>query len=381
MQRELRWLEHVGMKVLIAMDKYKGSLTAMQAGEAVAAALRRVWPEAECALCPIADGGEGTTDTLIAVLHGERVAVAVHDAQGRMVEAIYGMTSDGTAIMEMSVASGLAMVSDLPLDPWTASTAGTGEMMLDAIRREATRIIIGIGGSATNEAGVGMAQVLGFRFLDEGGNVIELLPAELERVMAIEPSTMTMPEVLVACDVDNPLLGPRGASHVYGPQKGVKDVGANDKRLRRMADLVARDLGCDHRDEPGAGAAGGLGFGLMSFCKAKLVSGFDLIADVTKLEQHIAACDLVITGEGKVDSQTLHGKGPAGVAEMARRHGKPVVAIAGAVEDSPAVRAKFDEAWAVKPAEMPLAEAMRRGAELIEETVVRHAARLRELVL
>ena len=369
------------MKVLIAMDKYKGSLTAMQAGEAVAAALRRVWPEAECALCPIADGGEGTTDTLIAVLHGERVAVAVHDAQGRMVEAIYGMTSDGTAIMEMSVASGLAMVSDLPLDPWTASTAGTGEMMLDAIRREATRIIIGIGGSATNEAGVGMAQVLGFRFLDDGGNVIELLPAELERVMAIEPSTMTMPEVLVACDVDNPLLGPRGASHVYGPQKGVTDVSAFDERLRGIADLVARDLGCDHRDEPGAGAAGGLGFGLMSFCKAKLVSGFDLVADVTKLEQHIAACDLVITGEGKVDSQTLHGKGPAGVAEMARRHGKPVVAIAGAVEDSPAVRAKFDEAWAVKPAEMPLAEAMRRGAELIEETVVRHAARLRELVL
>lgn len=369
------------MKVLIAMDKYKGSLTAVQAGEAVAAALHRAWPEAECTLCPIADGGEGTTDTLIAVLHGERVTVVVHDAQGRLVDASYGMTSDGTAIMEMSVASGLAMVSDLPLDPRTASTAGTGEMMLDAIQRGATRIIIGIGGSATNEAGVGMSQVLGFRFLDDGGKVVDDLPAELERVTAIDSSSLTMPEVLVACDVDNPLLGPRGASHVYGPQKGVKDVSEFDERLRRVADLVARDLHCDHRDKPGAGAAGGLGFGLMSFCKAKLVSGFDLVADVTKLEQHIAACDLVITGEGKVDSQTLHGKGPAGVAEMARRHGKPVVAIAGAVEDSPAVRAKFDEAYAVKPAEMPLAEAMRRGAELIEETVVRHAARLRELVL
>ncbi|MBL9144323.1 MAG: glycerate kinase [Verrucomicrobiaceae bacterium] len=369
------------MKVLIAMDKYKGSLTAVQAGEAVAAALHRAWPEAECTLCPIADGGEGTTDTLIAVLHGERVAVLVHDAQGRLVDANYGMTGDGTAIMEMSVASGLAMVSDLPLDPRTASTAGTGEMMLDAIRRGATRIIIGIGGSATNEAGVGMAQVLGFRFLDDGGMAVDHLPAELERVVAIDPSALRMPEVLVACDVDNPLLGPRGASHVYGPQKGVKDVNEFDERLRRVADLVARDLDCDHRDEPGAGAAGGLGFGLMSFCKAKLVSGFDLVADVTKLEQQIAACDLVITGEGKVDSQTLHGKGPVGVAEMARRHGKPVVAIAGAVEDSPAVRAKFDEAYAVKPTEMPLAEAMRRGAELIQETVVRHAARLRELVL
>ena len=369
------------MKVLIAMDKYKGSLTAVQACEAVASALRRALPEVECALCPIADGGEGTTDTLVAVLQGECITLPVRDAQGRVVKASYGLTADGTAIMEMSVASGLAMVSDLPLDPFTASTAGTGEMLLDAIQRGVTRVIIGIGGSATNEAGVGMAQVLGFRFVDDEGLAIERLPAELERVASIHPSPLLMPEVLVACDVDNPLLGPRGASHVYGPQKGVQDVEAFDERLRRVVDLVARDLGCDHRDEPGAGAAGGLGFGLMSFCKAKLMSGFDLVADATKLEQHIAASDLVITGEGKVDSQTLHGKGPAGVAEMARRHGKPVVAIAGAVEDSPAVRAKFDEAWAVKPAEMPLAEAMQRGAELIEETVVRHAARLRELVL
>jgi glycerate kinase len=332
-------------------------------------------------LCPIADGGEGTTEALTAALNGNWMQAEVRDAHDRIAIASYGFTSDGTAIMEMSKASGLAMVSDLPLNPVAASTAGTGEMMRDAIERGAKRVIIGIGGSATNDAGTGMASALGYRFLDAESQAVTALPEKLESVVKIEPSKLAMPEVLVACDVDNPLLGEKGATRVYGPQKGAHDFEFFESRLTRIADLVQRDLGSDHREVPGAGAAGGLGFGLMSFCDAKLVSGFDLIADVIHLEEHIADCDLVITGEGRVDAQTLHGKGPAGVAELARKHGKPVVAIAGAVQDEAAVLTRFDAAWAVKPSEMPLAEAMQRGAELIEETVVRHAARLRELVL
>lgn len=353
------------MKVLIAMDKYKGSLTAVQAGQAVQRGLARAWPEAEAEVCPIADGGEGTTEALVDVLEAEWVTVQVQDAIGRPVEARYGLTRDGIAIMEMSAASGLALVSDQPLQPERASTYGTGEMMRDAMRRGAHKIIIGIGGSATNDGGRGMAEAMGFRF-SEG---------------RIDRPELPECEVVVACDVDNPLLGEKGATRIYGRQKGVQDFGAFESRLQALADAVTRDLGVDHRDVPGAGAAGGLGFGLMSFCQARLMSGFDLVAEVTRLEDRVRAADLVMTGEGRVDSQTLHGKGPAGVAQMARKHGRKVIAIAGAVEDSDAVRECFDLAYGVKPADMPLAEAMRRGAELIEETVVQHAGRFRELVL
>lgn len=353
------------MKVLIAMDKYKGSLTAVQAGEAVQRGLARGWPEAQSEVCPIADGGEGTTEALVAALAADWVVVPVTDAIGRPIEARYGLTRDGVAIMEMSAASGLAQVSDQPLQPDVASTYGTGMMMRDAMQRGARKIIIGIGGSATNDGGRGMAEALGYRF----------------RELGIIRPPMPECEVLVACDVDNPLLGEKGATRVYGAQKGVKDFEAFEQRLKELADSVAIDLGVDYRNVPGAGAAGGLGFGLMSFCDARLMSGFDLVAEVTQLEARIQSAHLVITGEGRVDAQTLHGKGPAGVAQMARKHGKPVIAIAGAVEDSEGVRERFDLAYGVKPAEMPLAEAMQRGAELIEETVVQHAGRFRERLL
>ena len=353
------------MRVLIAMDKYKGCLSAVQAGEAVERGLQRALPGVETTLCPIADGGEGFTDTLVAALSAEWMEVPVQDAIGRPVVARYGLTKDGVAVMEMSAASGLAMVSDQPLQPQIASTFGTGQMMRDAIQRGARKIIIGIGGSATNDGGRGMAEALGFVFSE----------TDITR-----PAPMPC-EVLVACDVDNPLLGERGATRVYGAQKGVQDFDFFETRMRAFADLVTSALGVDHRNEPGAGAAGGLGFGLMSFCQARLISGFDLVADITQLEARMAEADLVITGEGKVDGQTLHGKGPAGVAEMARRHGKPIIAVAGMVEDSPAVRARFDLALSVKPEAMPLAEAIQRGEELIEETVAQHAAQFREHVL
>ena len=363
------------MKILIAMDKFKGSLTATQAGEAVARGLHPL----PCDLCPIADGGEGTCEAIVTATGGRWQEVELNDAIGRPATARYGVCPNGDAVMEMSAASGLAQVADQPLTPQRASTHGTGTMMRNAMDLGARRIIIGIGGSATNDGGIGMAQALGYRFLDDKGEQVTSLPEHFEKVASIEPGSLKMPEILVACDVDNPLLGERGATLVYGPQKGVTDHAFFEARLQKLADLILRDLGLDHRDEPGAGAAGGLGFGLMSFCNARLVSGFDLIAEVTGLEGRMAQATLVVTGEGRVDSQTLFGKGPAGVAEMARKRGLPVIAVAGAVEDSPAVRAKFDEAYAVKPETMPLAEAMRRGAELIEETVVRHADRFREL--
>lgn len=371
------------MRILLALDKFKGSLTAKQASEAVTRGLRRAGLDGEIEMCPIADGGEGFTEAVLTALGGEWCDVAVHDAQGREVTARYGMIQHAghkEAVMEMSAASGLAMVSDLPLNPLTASTRGTGEMMRHAIEQGAKRILIGIGGSATNDGGTGMAVALGCRFLDEQGTEVRDLPAELERVQRIETPDKLGCEVIVACDVSNPLLGDHGCAAVYGPQKGVHDVAFFDNRLRRLAAMVVRDLGCDHREESGAGAAGGLGFGLMSFCNAKLQSGFDLVAGITELRDRIAKADLVITGEGRLDGQTLHGKGPIGVAAMARLLGKRVVGVGGMVEDNETLRASFDALFAVKPPDMPIPEAIARAAELLEETVARHADSLTALV-
>lgn len=371
------------MRILLALDKFKGSLTAKQASDAVTGGLRRGGFGGEVAVCPIADGGEGFTEAVLTALGGGWCETSVHDAQGREVTARYGLIEhEGhtEAIMEMSAASGLAMVSDLPLNPLTATTRGTGEMMLDARRRGARRILIGIGGSATNDGGTGMAAELGWRFLDAQGNAVVNLPADLERVERIERGPAFGCEVIVACDVINPLLGDHGCSAVYGPQKGVTDVERFDNRLRRLAAMVVRDLGCDCREAPGAGAAGGLGFGLMSFCDARLQSGFDLVAEVTGLRERIMQADLVITGEGRLDAQTLDGKGPIGIAAMARLLGKRVAGIGGVIQDNPTLRASFDLLLAAKPPDMPIPEAIARAADLLEETVARHVDSLTALV-
>jgi glycerate kinase len=360
------------MRILLALDKFKGSLTAKQASDAVARGLRRAGVDAEIELCPIADGGEGFTEAVHTALGGEWVAVPVHDAHGRDVLAHYALiqrNGQTEAVMEMSAASGLAMVSDLPLNPYAASTRGTGEMILQAIERGAERILIGIGGSATNDGGSGMAQVLGYQFLDDREIPVVDLPRELERVRRIAKEHRVACEVVVACDVTNPLLGHEGASQVYGPQKGVKDVAFFENRLTQFADMVQRDLGCDHRNEPGAGAAGGLGFGLMSFCGARLQSGFDLVAEITGLPDRIARADIVITGEGKLDAQTLHGKGPMGVAAMARVQGKRIVGIGGIIDWSDSLRSHFDQLIEAKPAYMGITEAIARAGELLENAV------------
>lgn len=373
------------MRILVAMDKFKGSLTAAGACRAVVRGLIRVFPAAVTGECAIADGGEGTTDAVVAAGGGEMVSLETTDAQGRAITAEYGLVRqvqrggvDVTAVMEMSATAGLVQVSDLPLNPKAAGTRGTGEMIRDALARGVSRIIIGIGGSATNDGGIGMAQALGFVFKDASGQPVENLPAEFERVETIESAPAPRCEVLVACDVRNPLLGDTGATRVYGPQKGVRDFDFFEARLKKLADLVKRDLGIDCRDQPGAGAAGGLGFGLMSFCGGKLVPGFELICSTIGLEAQIASSDLVITGEGKLDGQTLHGKGPVGVAEMARRAGKRVIGIAGVIEESKGLSCAFDLLLQTKPDGMSVAEAMEAGARLVEEKVVASAERIRE---
>jgi glycerate kinase len=360
------------MRLLLALDKFKGSLTAKQASQAILKGLRRAGLDGPIDICPIADGGEGFTEAIVTALGGQWKELMVSDAQGRSIPAKYALIQrDGklVAAMEMSAASGLALVSDLPLDPRTATTRGTGEMMLHALQCGAQRILLGIGGSATNDGGSGMASVLGYQFLDESEGQVTSLPADLEKVHRIAKEHRIPCEVDVACDVTNPLLGEHGATRVYGPQKGVKDIEFFETRLEKLADLVARDLGCDHRNQPGAGAAGGLGFGLLSFCGAELHCGFDLVAEITGLEEKIHAADVVITGEGKLDAQTLHGKGPAGLARMARAAGKKVIGIGGIIDDSPALREAFDGLWQVKPEGMPVKEALARASELLEEAV------------
>lgn len=384
------------MRILIASDKYKGSLTATQVAQTIAGILKEALPEVECDLCPIADGGEGTVEAMVTALGGEWKTVPTQDAQGRPIQAAYGWCGD-QAVMEMSAASGLALVNDLPLIPKTASTYGTGLMLKQALEQGAQRIVIGIGGSATNDGGLGLASALGYRFLDAEGQGVPAVMTEVVRMVTVErqksaqcsalspqttalttsqktkhcePSTEhSLPPILVACDVDNPLLGPKGATRVYGPQKGVSDPAWFEERLEHLADIVSRDLGTDPRDVPGAGAAGGLGWGLMAFCGAQLTNGFDLVADQIGLEARVAKADLIITGEGRLDAQTLHGKGPVGIAQMARRLGKKVIAFAGAVEDSPLLHSHFDFTRATKPADMPLAEAIARAEELLAVAV------------
>lgn len=368
------------MRILIANDKFKGSLASEKTGFHLKKGLQSVFPEAAFDLCPIADGGEGTALAMTTALAGEWVETRTQDAHGRPIQAQFGwIPSSATAAMEMSVASGLAIVQDLELNPLKASTLGTGILLQSALRRGAKRILIGIGGSATNDGGLGVALALGYRFKRQGKDFSPTLETLLDADQLVRPATLPTCEVIVACDVDNPLLGPRGATRVYGPQKGVRDFVWFERRLEHLADLARRDLGADPRGAPGAGAAGGLGFGLMAFLGGRLVSGFDMVATQIGLEARVAAADLVVTGEGRLDEQSLQGKGPVGVARLARRLGKKVVGVAGSVADSAALRTQFDLLIGIKPAAMPLAEAMRRTGELIECAVRAHAAPLRAL--
>lgn len=358
--------------ILVVCDKFKGSLEADGACEALARGFRRANPEAVVLTRPLADGGEGFVSSLHRALGGRPVDVDVHDALGRPVTAAYRMMESAggsLAVMEMSAASGLHRIAPQERDPLGSTTVGTGEMMRHAVLvGGADRIIIGIGGSATNDGGVGMAAALGMRFLDAAGKSLHPSPAVLaDRLAAVDASAMmALPPVVAACDVDSPLLGPSGATRVFGPQKGVEDWMI--PRLETFLERLVRVAGGDAEARtPGSGAAGGLGFGLLRFANARLVPGFELLADLTGLEAEIAAADLVVTGEGSLDFQTLAGKGPAGVAALARKHAKPVMAFCGAADTAVRESGLFDSITALADSGRAHEVLMTRAAEFLEE--------------
>jgi len=368
------------MRILIAPDKFKGSLTAPEAAEAIRKGFLRVWPEAVMKTVPVADGGEGTAEAIRAARGGCWITLEVTGPMGVQVPARYAwIEEEKLAIIEMSEASGLRCVEAGGRDPLRATTYGTGELIANASGRGAKKIIVGLGGSATNDGGMGVAAALGFHFLTSDGEELEPIPSNLLALTRIEPpDALDLPEMVAASDVRNPLLGPRGATATYGPQKGANAqvIKILEQSLENLAEVAALDLGCDFRENPGAGAAGGLGFGLLTFCQATLRPGFEVVAEALDLETAVAASDLIATGEGSLDAQTLEGKAPAGIALLARKHKKPVVAFAGSV----AKDARLDELFdATFPLDQPstLAEAMRDAANLLERAAERAARQIR----
>jgi glycerate kinase len=326
------------MKVVVAPNAFKGTLTAPQAAAAVARGVRQVFPDADIVEVPVADGGDGTAEALVSALHGELRSIRVEGPLGDPVDARFGLVPPGrTAVVELAASSGLALIAPERRDPMRASTYGFGQVLVAA--RESVggvgRVLAGIGGSATNDGGAGMAQALGYRLLDAHGRELERGGAALIRLAAIDLSgfdrVWQTVAVQVACDVSNPLTGPRGASAVYGPQKGADPdmVSRLDEALANFAEVVERYLGRRVRDLPGAGAAGGAGAGLVAFLGAELVPGAPLVVDAAGFDQALQGASLVITGEGRADEQTASGKAPGEVARRAHAAGVPVLLLAG----------------------------------------------------
>ncbi|QDV36673.1 glycerate kinase [Tautonia plasticadhaerens] len=326
------------MRYVIAPDKFKGSLSAVDACRAIALGVRRADDAAEVDEIPMADGGEGTVEALVTALDGTTRTSRVTGPLGPPVEARFGLSGDGrTAFIEMAAASGLVLVPEDRRDPTVATTRGTGELIRAALDVGVDRIVVGIGGSATNDGGAGMAQALGYRLLDAGGDDLGPGGGPLARLDRIDPTgrdpRLDRVELAVACDVTNPLCGPDGASAVYGPQKGAdrEAVDRLDRNLRRLAEVVRRDLGRSVADLPGAGAAGGLGAGLVAFGGGRLERGVELVSRTVGLADRLEGADLCLTAEGSLDEQTAHGKTIAGVALVARDRGCPVIALAGGI--------------------------------------------------
>lgn len=325
------------MKVVIAIDSLKGSLTSMEAGRAIKEGILNVLPETEVIVKPLADGGEGTTEALVEGLGGEMVYVDVHGPLETPVKAGYGLIQEtGTAIMEMAAAAGIIIVGKdkRPLD---ATTYGVGEMIKDAIQRGCRSFIIGIGGSATNDGGIGMLTALGYEFLDKDGNTVGIGAGALKDVASIKADKAVAElkecNFKIACDVTNPLCGTNGATYIYGPQKGVTDDMKDDldAAMANYAAVTKACIGTDHLNSEGAGAAGGLGFAFLSYLGADLQPGIELVLDAVEMEKTMEGADLVFTGEGRLDYQTAMGKAPVGIAKLAKKHGAKVIALAGAI--------------------------------------------------
>lgn len=387
------------MKVVIAMDSFKGSMTSLEAGNAAKRGILQIQPDADVVIKPLADGGEGTVDALIEGMQGSRIEIFVSDPLGRPTKCIYGILPDGTAVMEMAQAAGITKLSEDERNPLVTSTYGVGEMIADAIVKGCRRFVIGIGGSATNDGGMGMLSALGYTFLDRNGQVVKQGAQALSTISEIR-TEQVLPELVecefkIACDVDNPLCGINGATYIYGPQKGLKkDLCQNvDEGMRQYAKVVenycldtkSKEIrlnkieresnGTFYVDYPGAGAAGGLGFAFLTFLQGELVSGVDLILDTIRLDKELEWADVVFTGEGRLDYQTAMGKAPVGVAGRAKRYGCKVLAFAGCIGDgAEACKEKgIDAFYSIAEEGIPLEERMKSENAIrnMERTVSR----------
>ncbi|QDV05025.1 Glycerate 2-kinase [Planctomycetes bacterium Poly30] len=357
------------MRCLIANDKFKGSLTALEAASAIAAGLPAGY---EVDLCPIADGGEGFTETMCAALSGRWVTADVSDALGRPIRARYAVTDAGVAVMEMAAASGLLHVHPDERSPLRASTFGTGEMLRHAARqRGVSRILIGLGGSATNDGGVGMASALGISPVNGRGRTLDPWPSAWGELAGFDATGLVaVPPIQVASDVTNPLLGPKGATAVFGAQKGASEAERRELE-RHLARLVEVTGAYATAKRPGAGAAGGLGFGLMHFLGAELRSGFELVAEALDLKRRIQEADFVITGEGSMDAQSLDGKGPVGVAQMATSLGRPAYAVGGRITGDVRSAGLFQACASLDESGLPLETLIRQATTLLTEATKR----------
>ncbi|MCC6444611.1 MAG: glycerate kinase [Armatimonadetes bacterium] len=367
------------MKILIAPDSFKGSLPAPEVARAIERGIRAALPGAETVCLPLADGGEGTVEALIASTGGRLVPVEATGPLGESVPAFFGILGgQETAVLEMASASGLPLVPPEKRNPCVTTTYGTGQLIRAAIQSGCRRLLIGIGGSATNDGGAGAMAALGARFLDANGSELPPGGAALARLERIDMSGFSFPreiEVVVASDVSNPLCGPTGASVVYGPQKGATPemIEQLDGALRRYADAVEDQLGQDIAERPGAGAAGGLGAGLMAFLNARLRSGIEIVLDAVQFDRHLQGASLIITGEGRIDAQTAYGKTIAGALKRGQAAHVPVAALAGSIEPG----AQSLEAMglcammSIVPGPMPLEEAMQKTASLLETSARR----------
>ena len=370
-------------KIVVASDSFKGSLTSLDVAQNVEKAIREVYPLCDVLKVNVADGGEGTMEALQQTLGGVRVSLVVKDPLGREIEATYVILNDGiTAVVEMSAASGLPLLKSDERNPLKTSTYGTGQLICDALDRGCRKILVGIGGSATNDAGMGMLQALGFRFFDAQGNQLQPVGENLQLVSSIDSTgrhpDLDKTEFVVACDVKAPLYGRNGAAYVFAPQKGAdqKMVEMLDAGLRHFSEVSSAMAGYDCSQMQGTGAAGGLGYAFRQYLHARLERGIEMVLDAIGFDDIISGADLVITGEGRVDSQTLTGKTPFGVAQHAHRQRIPVVVIGGSVEiDVLQVReAGFNDVIQVTPLDMPLSVAMRPevAAENVYNAIIKY---------
>jgi len=368
------------MKIVVAPDSFKGSISAKDAALSIKRGIIKAYKDIDVVCVPMADGGEGTVQPMVDATGGKIIYTKVQGPMLREVGAFYGILGDGkTAVIEMAAASGLPLVSGYEKDPRIASTYGTGELIRHALDEGCERIIMGLGGSATNDGGQGMAKALGVKFLDKQGRDVGCGGGSLDKLHSIDVSGMDKRikncEVILACDVENPLCGPTGATYVFGPQKGAKDglLEILDKNLAHYANIINSALDIDIKDYPGAGAAGGLGGGALAFLKAKMRKGVEIVIEMVGLDEHVKDADLVITGEGMMDYQTQFGKTPFGVAKAAKKHDVPVIALVGKIGKGADALYDLgiDSIFSIVDGPMTLEDAMMNGEKLLEDTAER----------